>query len=112
MAFGDPIIRQNSHSTNTMNVNAILNNTLSLVTPYMHKTRRAALSARIHSLLTGNAASVTSMGRGIDSPAHQKIILNELIGCVLIHIYCLSPITYTGQYVVYLDVFPHAPLSW
>jgi hypothetical protein len=61
MAFGDPIIRQNSQSTNTMNVNAILNNTLSLVTPHMHKTRRAALSACIHSLLTGNAASVTSM---------------------------------------------------
>ncbi|MFT6898981.1 MAG: hypothetical protein ACJA13_003412 [Paraglaciecola sp.] len=55
-----------------MNVNAILNNTLSLVTPYMHKTRRAALSACINSLLTGNAASVTSMGRGIDSPAHEK----------------------------------------
>ncbi|MFQ3198688.1 MAG: hypothetical protein ACI81A_002414, partial [Paraglaciecola sp.] len=72
MAFGDPFIRQNSQSTNTMNVNAISNDTLSLVTPYMHKTRRAALSASIHSLLTGNAASVTSMGRGIDSPAHEK----------------------------------------
>ena len=72
MAFGDPIIRQNSQSTNTMNVNTILNNTLSIVTPYMHKTRREALSACIHSLLTGNAASVTSMGRGIDSSAHEK----------------------------------------
>ena len=71
MAFGDPIIRQNSQSTNTMNVNANLNNTLSFVAPYMHKTLRAALSACIHSLLTGNAASVTSMGRGIDSPAHE-----------------------------------------
>jgi hypothetical protein len=54
MAFGDPIIRQNSQSTTTMNVNANLNNTLSFVAPYMHKTRRAALSACIHSLLTGS----------------------------------------------------------
>ncbi|MFT4787904.1 MAG: hypothetical protein ACJAUL_001432 [Paraglaciecola sp.] len=74
MAFGDPSISQNSQSTNTMNVKAILNNTLSLVTPHMHKTCRVALSGCIHSLLTGNAASVTSMGRGIDSPAHEKIV--------------------------------------
>lgn len=72
MAFGDPIIRQNSQSINAMNVNTILNNTLSLVTPNMHKVRRIALSACVHSLLTGNCATVTSMGRGIDSQAHEK----------------------------------------
>jgi hypothetical protein len=55
-----------------MNVDTILTNSLSLVTPNMHKIRRAALSACVHSLLTGNAASVTSMGRGIASSAHEK----------------------------------------
>lgn len=72
MTFGDPIIRQNSQSINAMNVNTILNNTLSLVTPNMHKTRRIALSACVHSLLTGHCATVTSIGRGIDSKAHEK----------------------------------------
>lgn len=55
-----------------MNANTILNNTLSLVTLNMHKTRRTALSACVHSLLSGNAATVTSIGRGIDSSAHEK----------------------------------------
>lgn len=55
-----------------MNANTILNNTLSLVTLNMHKVRQAALSACVHSLLTGNAATVTSIGRGIDSTAHEK----------------------------------------
>jgi hypothetical protein len=72
MTFGDPIIRQNSQSINVMNVNTILNNTLSLVTPNMHKMRRMALSACVHSLITGNSATITSMGRGIDSKAHEK----------------------------------------
>jgi hypothetical protein len=55
-----------------MNANTILNNTLSLVTLNMHKVRQTALSACVHSLLTGNAATVTSIGRGIDSTAHEK----------------------------------------
>lgn len=62
-----------------MNVDTLLTNTLSLVTcylslvtPNMHKIRRAVLSACVHSLLTGNAASVTSMGRGITSSTHEK----------------------------------------
>lgn len=72
MAFGDPIIRQNSQSIDAVNVNTILNNTLSFVTLNMHKVRRIALSAFVHSLLTGNCATVMSMGRGIDSQAHEK----------------------------------------
>lgn len=72
MTFGDLIIRQNSQSINAMNVNSILNNTLSLVTPNMHKVRRKALSACVHSLLTGHCATVTSIGRGINSKAHEK----------------------------------------
>lgn len=55
-----------------MNVNTILNNTLSLVTLNMHKMRFQALSACVHSLLHGGAASVTGMGRGIDSKAYEK----------------------------------------
>jgi hypothetical protein len=55
-----------------MNVNTILNNTLSLVALNMHKTRFQALSACVHSLLHGGAASVTGMGRGIDSQAYEK----------------------------------------
>jgi hypothetical protein len=55
-----------------MNVNTILNNTLSLVTLNMHKTRCQALYACVHSLLHGGAASVTGMGRGIDSKAYEK----------------------------------------
>jgi hypothetical protein len=72
MAFGDPIIRQNSQSTNTMNVNTILSNTLSLVTLNMYKIRFQALSACVRSLLHGGAASVTGMGRRIDSKAYEK----------------------------------------
>lgn len=55
-----------------MNVTTILNNTLSLVTPNMHKTRFNALAACVSSLLHGGAASVTGIGRGIDSKAYEK----------------------------------------
>ncbi|GAC34238.1 hypothetical protein GPLA_3349 [Paraglaciecola polaris LMG 21857] len=40
-----PITRQNSQSINAMNVTTILSNTLSLITPNMHKIRITALCA-------------------------------------------------------------------
>lgn len=55
-----------------MNALTILNKTLSLVTPKMHKVRYKALHACIVSLLDGAAASVTSIGRGIESSAYEK----------------------------------------
>lgn len=55
-----------------MNVNTILNNTLSLVTPNMHATRRKSLIACVSSLLGGAVATVTSIGRGIGSDALEK----------------------------------------
>lgn len=55
-----------------MNAQTILNNTLSLVTPRMHKIRYQALRACITSLLDGASASVTSIGRGITSSAYEK----------------------------------------
>ena len=55
-----------------MNVNSILNNTLSLVTPNMHATRRKAIAACVTSILTGATATVTSIGRGIQSDIADK----------------------------------------
>ena len=55
-----------------INMNISLNNTLSLVTPNMHETRRIVLFARARSLLVDNCATVTAMGRDIDSKAHKK----------------------------------------
>ena len=55
-----------------MNVNHIVNKTLLLVTPKMHKARRNALTCCVKSLLQGNAATVTSMGRGIESDTSDK----------------------------------------
>jgi hypothetical protein len=59
MTLGEPIIRQKSHCTYTLNLNAILNNTLLLVTPYMHKTHRAASSVFIHNLLAFDGRCIT-----------------------------------------------------
>jgi hypothetical protein len=55
-----------------MNVSSIVNKTIKLVTPSMHATRRNALLCCINSLLQGNAATVTSIGRGIDSDTTDK----------------------------------------
>ncbi|MCP4326564.1 MAG: IS4 family transposase [Alteromonadales bacterium] len=55
-----------------MNVRTILNKTLSLVTLNMHARRRASLSSTIESLLCGASATVTSLGRGINSHAKEK----------------------------------------
>jgi hypothetical protein len=55
-----------------MNVNTILNNTLSLVTLNLHKTRFQALSVCVHSLFHFSAKRMTGMGRGIYSKAYEK----------------------------------------
>lgn len=55
-----------------MNVSSIVNKTIKLVTPNMHKTRRKALLCCTDSLLQGSAATVTSIGRGINSDTTDK----------------------------------------
>ena len=55
-----------------MNVNRTVNKTMQLVTPKMHKARRSALVCCIKSLLQGNAVTVTSIGRGIESNTTDK----------------------------------------
>jgi hypothetical protein len=55
-----------------MNVNRIVNKTIQLVTPKMHKARRSALICCINSLLQSNALTVTSIGRGIESNTTDK----------------------------------------
>ncbi len=55
-----------------MNALTILNKTIRFVTFKMHKTRQKALLDCVKSLLAGNAATVTAMGRGIASKAFEK----------------------------------------
>jgi len=55
-----------------MNVTRILNKTLSFVTPKMHNKRKQSLAASVNSIIQGNAANVTSIGRGINSSAKEK----------------------------------------
>jgi hypothetical protein len=55
-----------------MNVNRIVNNTIHLVTPQMHKTRRETLASCVSSLLHGKPATVTAIGRGIKSETSDK----------------------------------------
>lgn len=55
-----------------MNARTILTNIVSLVSYKMHKRRRDAVMACVRSLINGNAASVTSMGRGIDGKTFEK----------------------------------------
>lgn len=72
MAFGDQIYRQTKLIRNTMNARSILNKTISLVTPNMHAQRRISFLNAIESLVKGAPATVTSVGRGINSPAKEK----------------------------------------
>lgn len=72
MVSGDQINRQTSLKTDTMNEATILNKFLAVVTPKMHKVRRASLASSVSSLLRGANASVTSIGRGICSGAYEK----------------------------------------
>ena len=55
-----------------MNVRSILNKNVDLVTPLMHKVRRTSLKSSLYSLLSGSSATVTDIGRGIDSSAKEK----------------------------------------
>jgi hypothetical protein len=55
-----------------MNVSCIVNNTIHIVTPQMHKTRREALASCVSSLLHGNPATVKAIGRGIKSETSDK----------------------------------------
>ncbi|SEA78488.1 hypothetical protein [Alkalimonas amylolytica] len=55
-----------------MNVRTILTNIVSFVTPKMHATRQKAVIDCVHSLANVNAATVTSIGRGIHSSALEK----------------------------------------
>ena len=55
-----------------MNARPILKKTIALVTPKMHARRRASLTSSLESLLKGATATVTNLGRGINSPAKEK----------------------------------------
>lgn len=55
-----------------MNADTILNQIVTFVTPTLHKTRRNAVLACIKSLMCGADASVTSIGRGIQTNAYEK----------------------------------------
>lgn len=87
-----------------MNVNTILNNTLSLVTPNMHATRRRALNTCISSILGGATATVTSIGRGIHSNTSEKhsikradrLLSNRQLLMELTNIYALSTRLFTA----------------
>ena len=48
-----------------MNALSIVNKVVSLVSYDMHKSRLNAVTACVKSLLSGSAATVTSIGRGI-----------------------------------------------
>lgn len=55
-----------------MKVLTIIQKKLPLITSTMHSKRRNALSMCVYSLLSSNRATVTSIGRGIDSHAFEK----------------------------------------
>ena len=55
-----------------MKVTTILKKTLTFVTPNMHTYRRNSLIAAVSSLTSGAAATVTTIGRGIDCNAKEK----------------------------------------
>jgi hypothetical protein len=48
MTFDEPFIHQNSQCINAMYLNIILNKTLAIVTPNMHKVRQIALSVCVN----------------------------------------------------------------
>ena len=55
-----------------MKVTTILKKTLTFVTPNMHTYRRNSLIAAVASLISGSAATVTTIGRGIDCNVKEK----------------------------------------
>jgi hypothetical protein len=81
-----------------MNALTILNNTLSHVTPNMHKVRYQALHACVASLLGGASASVTGIGRGIRSPAYEKHCIKRADRLVSNrHLFAELPYIYTAM---------------
>ena len=73
MVFGELINRQTSQTkVSTMKVISILNDFLTKEIPSMHKIRKQALLACVHSVVRDNELTVTAMGRGIDSNAREK----------------------------------------
>ena len=52
-----------------MNALSIVSKVISLVSYNMHKSRRDAVTACVKSVLSGSAATVTSIGRGINTKA-------------------------------------------
>lgn len=55
-----------------MKAKTILNNSLDFVTENLHATRKKAVYACVESLVYGSRATVTSIGRDIQSAAHEK----------------------------------------
>jgi len=55
-----------------MKVTTILNDFITKEIPSMHKIRKQALLACVHSVVKENKLTVTAMGRGIDSNAKEK----------------------------------------
>ena len=55
-----------------MNALSIVNKVVSLVSYKVHKARLNAVTACVNSLLNGSAATVTSIGRGINTKAFEK----------------------------------------
>jgi len=55
-----------------MKVDTIVKQMIEKVTPEMHAHRRNSLLLVLNSLLTGSAATVTHLGRGLDSSAKEK----------------------------------------
>jgi len=55
-----------------MKAKSILNNSLNFVTENLHETRKKAVLACVESLVQGAHATVTSIGRDIQSSAHEK----------------------------------------
>ncbi|TAP19303.1 transposase, partial [Alteromonas sp. KUL17] len=55
-----------------MNAPSIVNKVVTLVSYNMHKTRLNAVTACVKSLLNGSAATVTSIGRGVNTKAFEK----------------------------------------
>ena len=74
MAVPDLIFRQkNSTAEHAMNVQPMLADFLSVVTPKsFHKHLLNSLTASLQSLLTNGQCTVTAIGRGIDSGAQER----------------------------------------
>ncbi len=66
------LIVTTTNQTTAMNVDQIISQFVTSVSQGGHQTRTQSLTACVQSAMSGNALTVTSMGRGIQSKAHQK----------------------------------------